>query len=151
MRRPIRPKQSKRRKEAIKHGYRSGLEYSIATDLTRRGCKFAYESEVLVYAHKLSGGKCRDCGSKRVDKLRKYTPDFTLANGRRVEAKGYFTARDRTKLISVKGQEGLPAISILFSADNWCTKRHKQRYSEWAKANGFEYHVGKTIPAVWLL
>lgn len=148
---PKRPKNSKTRRNAIKHGYRSGLEYSIATDLTRRGCKFAYESEVLVYAHKLPGGKCRDCGSKRVDKFRKYTPDFTLSNGRRVESKGYFTSRDRSKLISVKEQKGLPAISILFAADNWCTKRHKARYSDWARANGFEFHVGKTIPVAWTL
>jgi hypothetical protein len=61
------------RRDAIKHGYRSGLEHKLSTYLKENKCKFSYESikiewEDLCY--------------------RTYTPDFILYNGIIIETKG---------------------------------------------------------------
>ena len=150
MPRPKRPKHSGRRKAAVKSGYRSAFEHDIAKDLKARGIEFNYETETCTYELKLSGGRCQECGSKRVGRVHKYTPDFVLPNGIRVEAKGRLCSRDRTKLRSIWEQKRCPGLHLLFQADNWTTNLHKQRYSSWAKQVGIPYAVGKTIPDSWV-
>ena len=41
-------------------------------------------------------------------------------------------------------------LRILFQADNWTTKLHRERYSQWAVRIGFINAVGKVIPDAWL-
>jgi hypothetical protein len=75
------------RREAIKYGYRSGLEHSISLYLTELKHKYDYESikiewEDLTY--------------------RTYTPDFILNNGIIIETKGRFLTEDRKKHLVYK-------------------------------------------------
>lgn len=147
---PRRPRHSASRKQAVADGYRSALEASIAKDLTEKGIAFEYERTKIVYFIPVRSGTCLTCGEAKVGKRAKYTPDFYLCTTRVfVESKGYFTGRDRTKLTAVRDQHPEIDLRILFAADNWCTKLHKQRYSEWASKHGFKFAVGTRIPAVW--
>ena len=148
--RPKRPRHSAKRKQAVLDGYRSALEAEIARDLTARGIKFEYETRKLLYVLAVRGGTCSNCGvDGKAGKRATYTPDFRLSNGVIVEVKGYFTARDRTKLLAVRSSNDKRDLRLLFAADNWCTKQHRLRYSEWAAKHGFVYHVGKRIPESW--
>ena len=78
-----------------------------------------------------------------------YVPDFVLPNGIIVEAKGWFTSEDRTKMIQVKKANPEADIRFLFQADNRIRKGSKTYYSDWAKKHGFPYAVGKEIPEAW--
>ena len=75
------------RRDAIKHGYRSGLEHTISIYLKELKHKYKYEAlkiewEDLTY--------------------RTYTPDFILNNGIIIETKGRFLSADRKKHIAIK-------------------------------------------------
>ena len=72
---------------AIKYGYRSGLEKSVAADLKEREVAYEYETVKLPY---------------EVKETRTYTPDFILPNGIIVETKGRFTTADRKKHLLIK-------------------------------------------------
>ena len=68
------------RRDAIKNGYRSGLEHKLSIFLDKLNYLYEYESmkiewEDLTY--------------------RTYTPDFILKNGIIIETKGRFLAADR--------------------------------------------------------
>jgi hypothetical protein len=148
---PRRPRHSAKRKQAVADGYRSALEAGIAKDLTEKGIEFEYERTKIVYFIPVRSGACLSCGKKEVGKRATYTPDFRLCRSNAfVESKGYFTARDRTKLSAVRDQHSGLDLRLLFAADNWCTTLHKQRYSEWASKHGFKWAVGKRIPDAWL-
>lgn len=120
--------------------------------MTEKGIDFEYEKQRILYLLPVRGGSCLACGGVgKVGKRSTYTPDFELKrSGIIVEAKGYFTGRDRTKLLAVRDQHPAIDLRILFASDNWCTKLHKQRYSEWAAKHGFRWAVGKRIPDGWL-
>ena len=112
---------------------RSGFERIIAKLLRNGRINFKYEPFSLSYTIK-----------------RKYTPDFVLDNGIIIEAKGRFTSADRTKMLRVKETHPELDIRLWFQSDNWLTKKHTMRYSDWANKNGFKYHVGEEIPKKWL-
>ena len=123
------------RREAIKYGYRSGLEHSISIYLTELKCKYGYESlkiewEDLTY--------------------RTYTPDFILNNGIIIETKGRFLAADRRKHIAIKKQH--PELDIRFIFTNSKTKLRKgakSSYAEWCIKYNFRYN-DRIIPEDWL-
>ena len=146
---PKRPKNSTKRKKAIAAGYRSGLEHDIAKDLTARGIKFGFETTTIKYELAVPRGKCGECGGKQVTRTHFYTPDFVFANGKFLESKGRLTSKDRTKLVAVQKQTGPENLYLLLSADNWLTKKHTGKYSDWAKKHGFVYSVGTKVPASW--
>jgi hypothetical protein len=75
------------RREAIKYGYRSGLEHSISLYLTELKHNYSYES-IKIEWEDLS--------------YRTYTPDFILSNGIIVETKGRFLTADRMKHLAIK-------------------------------------------------
>lgn len=83
-------------------------------------------------------------------KCHQYTPDVVLPNGIHVEIKGRFTGEARTKMIAVKKCNPDVDIRFLFQRDDWCTKNHKMRYSEWCEKNGFDYAIGEVIPSEWI-
>ena len=141
---------SKARLDAVASGYRSGLEAGIAADLEARGVKFEYEKRTIRYVRPVRSGHCGDCGSKSVGKWCVYTPDFEIPGAILVESKGRFTGSDRTKLAAIKLQHPSLDLRILFAVDNWTTKLHKQRYSDWATKHGLVFAVGKVIPREWL-
>jgi hypothetical protein len=78
-------------RNAIKNGYRSGLEVKVSEQLTKAGVKFEYEKLKIKYS---------------VNEVRTYTPDFViLSNGIIVETKGRFVAADRKKHLLIQKQE----------------------------------------------
>ena len=123
------------RREALKYGYRSGLEHSISLYLKKLKHTFMYESmkiewEDLTY--------------------RTYTPDFILNNGIIIETKGRFLTTDRRKHLCIKKQH--PKLDIRFVFTNSrskLSKGAKSTYAEWCIKYGFKYY-DRIIPEDWL-
>ena len=123
------------RREAIKYGYRSGLEHKISMALDVINYEYGYESikiewEDLAY--------------------RTYTPDFILNNGIIIETKGRFLTTDRRKHLCIKKQH--PKLDIRFVFTNSrskLSKGAKSTYAEWCIKHGFRYY-DRIIPEDWL-
>ena len=123
------------RREAIKYGYRSGLEHKVSMALDTIKYNYEYESikiewEDLAY--------------------RTYTPDFILGNGIIIETKGRFLVSDRRKHLAVKKQH--PKLDIRFVFTNSkakLSKGAKSSYSDWCIKHGFRYY-DRIIPEDWL-
>jgi len=123
------------RRDAIKHGYRSGLEFKISMALDTIKYKYDYESikiewEDLAY--------------------RTYTPDFILNNGIIIETKGRFLSSDRKKHKAIKKQH--PDLDIRFVFTNSRSKLQKgakSSYGQWCDKHGFRYY-DRIIPEDWL-
>ena len=123
------------KREAIKYGYRSGLEHKISLYLEEKKCNYSCESikiewEDLAY--------------------RTYTPDFILYNGIIIETKGRFLAADRRKHLAIKKQH--PTLDIRFVFTNSrarLSKGAKSNYAQWCIKYGFRYY-DRIIPEDWL-
>jgi len=128
-------RKSKTRSNAIKHGYRSGLEQKVLDSLQSRKCDARYECfkiewEDLAY--------------------RTYTPDFLLPNGIIIETKGRFLPEDRSKHIAIKKQHPDLDIRFVFSNSNAkLRKGAKTTYASWCDKHGFLY-ADKDVPQEWL-
>ena len=114
------------RRVALKNGYRSGLEHSIALYLLTYKTTFDYESikiewEDLTY--------------------RTYTPDFILKNGIIIETKGRFLATDRRKHIDIR--------FVFTNSKSKLYKGAKTTYAQWCIRHGFRY-FDRIIPEDWL-
>lgn len=129
--------------------FKSGFELLVAKDLTAKGIKFYYEEMSIKYRLPRKLGKCMACGSTKIIENRIYTPDFVCQNELIIEAKGRFTASDRTKMQLVIKQHPELDIRILFQYDNWLTTAKKTRYSRWCSRNGIKWAI-KTIPQSWV-
>jgi len=122
-------------RQAIKHGYRSGLEERVSKELEEAGVKYEYETQKIKY---------------RVEEDRTYTPDFILPNGILVETKGRFTTADRKKHLLIQKQ--YPKHDIRFVFQNSRAKLYKgakTTYAQWCDKHGFLY-ADKSIPEEWL-
>ena len=123
------------RRDAIKHGYRSGFEHKLSDYLKELKCKFDYESikiqwEDLCY--------------------RTYTPDFVLYNGIIIETKGRFVSADRVKHLLIQKQQPDLDIRFVFSnSSQRLNKRSRTTYGMWCERYGFLY-ADKKIPDEWL-
>ena len=127
---------SSKRANALKHGWRSGLEEDVAKALTSAGVPFTYEELKIKYIKPASEHQ--------------YTPDFQLDNGIIVETKGRFLIADRKKHMLIKRQQ--PHLDIRFVFSNSSQKLNKgsrTTYAQWCVKNGFEY-ADKTIPEHWI-
>ena len=113
--------------------YRSKFEAGIAASLTKRKCSFSYETLALDY---------------RIEAV--YKPDFILPNGVIVEAKGFFDASSRRKMIAVKEQHPELDIRLCFQNGNDKISRAKRSitYGQWATRHGFKWSSG-FIPSSW--
>jgi hypothetical protein len=121
---------------ALKYGFRSGLEESIAAKLSARGVPYKFEERVIEYT--------------RPQKKSKYTPDFELPNGIIIESKGRFITADRQKHLLVKAQHPELDIRFVFSnSRSRITKSSATTYAMWAEKNGFLYS-DKDIPDSWI-
>jgi len=123
------------RREAIKHGYRSGLEHKLSIYLDELKYKYLYE-KVKIEWEDLS--------------YRTYTPDFILNNGIIIETKGRFLAIDRRKHLAIKEQH--PDLDIRFIFTNSRSKLRKgakSSYGQWCDKYGFRYY-DRIIPEDWL-
>ena len=123
-------------RNAIKNGYRSGLEVKVSEQLKKAGVKFEYEKLKVKYS---------------VNEVRTYTPDFViLSNGIIVETKGRFVAADRKKHLLIQWQE--PSLDIRFVFSNSRAKISKgspTSYADWCDKHGFMW-ADKFIPEEWL-
>ena len=121
--------------EAIKYGYRSGLEYKLSQYLESLKHVYEYESikiewEDLAY--------------------RTYTPDFILNNGIIIETKGRFTIADRRKHLIIKKQHPKLDLRFVFTnSKNKLNKGAKSTYSQWCEKHKFLYY-DRIIPEDWL-
>ncbi len=106
----------------------------MAEELERSNCKYEYEPK---------GGVIEWVG-----KVKKYTPDFVLANGIIVETKGRLTVADRVKHLAIQEQHPDLDIRFVFQFDNKLTRTSKTRYSEWATKHHFTFAIG-LIPKEW--
>jgi len=128
-------KRSKVRSNALRHGYRSGLEHTVLDSLKERKCNAKYECFKIEWEDL---------------KYRKYTPDFLLPNGIIIETKGRFTPADRMKHISIKKQHPDLDIRFVFSNSNAkLSKGAKTTYADWCDKNGFLYS-DKDVPQEWV-
>ncbi len=121
------------RKQALKAGFRSGLEQDNAAYLRKNNIDFTYEEDKIKY----------------ITKPRTYTPDFVLGNGVIIETKGRFMPSDRTKHLLIKEQH--PELDIRFVFSNSKTrlsKRSRTTYGQWCDKNGFQY-ADRIIPLDW--
>ena len=125
-----------RRWIAKKHGFRSGFEMEVFSDLKSKNVKFQYESIKLEY----------EVPSRKS----KYTPDFILDNGIIIESKGRLLSADRKKMLLVKEQHPDLDIRFLFqNAGIKLNKNSKTTYADWCEKHGFKY-AEKTIPKSWI-
>lgn len=124
------------RRSAVESGLRSGFEARLHAQLSAAGVPFEYEAIRLSYRTE-----------------RSYTPDFRLRtrSGKTlfIEAKGYFTAEDRTKLLLVRDQCPVDLRIVFQRASNPIRKGSKTTYGKWASNAGFKWAEG-SVPQEWL-
>ena len=128
---------------------KSSYERKVAEALIKGGHSFEYEKESFKWLERVPRAYCPECAHKGALVERSYTPDFFLANGVIVETKGKFTAKDRKIAAAMKEQWGNKEVRMLFSTDNWITKQHKSRYSDWCTSKGIKWAIGE-VPQEWL-
>lgn len=124
------------RQAAMKAGWRSGLEETIAKQLELMRIEYKYEERKVAYTVPAS--------------KHTYTPDFELPNGIIIETKGRFVTADRKKHLLVKEQH--PELDIRFVFSNpraKISKVSKTTYADWCDKYGFKY-AAKMIPKEWL-
>ena len=104
--------------------FKSGLEVKAWKILKKHIPRVKYEPDAIPYIQPV--------------KERKYTPDFKVAHGVYIEAKGKLDLATRQKMVWFK--EMHPRITIIFlfmNPDNKITKRSKTTYGMWATKEGF--------------
>ena len=126
---------SKLRRNAIKHGYRSGFEHKVSDQLKENKIKFEYETTVIPYI--------------KPETKHTYTIDFTLPNGILVETKGRWVAEDRKKHLLIKKQHPELDIRIVFmSGKTKIRKGSPTTYGMWCDKHGIPW-AEKIIPQKW--
>jgi len=127
---------SKARANAIKHGYRSGFEHTVADQLTESKTKFEYETTVINYI--------------KPETFHKYTVDFTLPNGILIETKGRWVLEDRKKHLLIKKQHPELDIRMVFQNPNGkIRKGSKTTYSDFCEKHNILWS-NKEIPMDWI-
>jgi hypothetical protein len=124
------------RAQALRKGYRSGLEETVDALLKQNNIDAEYEKHKVQYSIPTS--------------YHEYTPDFRLPNGIFIETKGRFVIEDRKKHLLIKQQH--PELDIRFvfqNSKNRIRKGSPTTYADWCKKHGFLY-ADKTIPQEWL-
>ena len=130
-----------KRANALKHGYKSGLELTISEQIKQTEYELRYETETLNYVVP--------------ERKAKYTPDFvfTKRNGTFmfVETKGRWTTADRQKMKHVLASNPGIDIRIVFQNPNQrLSKTSKTTYEEAARKMGIVHVAKKDIPVEWL-
>ena len=126
---------SKARANAIKHGYRSGFEHTVADQLSEAKINFEYETTVINYF--------------KPETNHTYTIDFTLPNGILVETKGRWVLEDRKKHLLIKKQHPELDIRMVFQNPNGkIRKGSKTTYAIFCDKHEIKW-ASKTIPTAW--
>ena len=119
-----------------RHKFRSDYELQIAKALAEAGVSYDYEMYKLEY----------------VPKPKQYLPDFYLPKQDiYIEAKGYFSPTDRTKMRLVIDQNPDADIRMLFlRGNNKLNRTSKTTYGSWCDRYGIQWAEGIHIPKEWL-
>lgn len=114
--------------------HRSKYECAVAHHLLEAGVEFGYEDERLIYM---------------LPKV--YVPDFTLASGVIVEAKGYFPPSDRQKMEAVIRDNPDRDIRMLFqNARSKIRKGSKTTIGAWCDRRDIKWAEGPEVPEDWV-
>jgi Phage endonuclease I len=120
----------------LKPSFRSGFEEKIYEQAIGRGHELEYEPLNPIIRYVVPA---------------RYIPDFQLANGIFIEAKGWLRPRDRAKMARVKREN--PNLDIRFIFQRAKSRIGKSpsslTYGEWATKNGFPWAEGTCIPEEW--
>ena len=115
--------------------FRSKLEENIAALLDGLGVSYGYESEKLDYTIEHT-----------------YTPDFVLPNYTYIEAKGYWSAADRRKILNVKKANPEVDLRMVFQSPyNKINKKSKTTYAMWCEKHDIPWTSYHNIPLEWLI
>ena len=115
--------------------FRSKLEEQIASLLEGLGVSYEYETEKLSYTIEHN-----------------YTPDFVLPNYTYLEAKGYWAAEDRRKILNVKKSNPEIDLRMVFQAPyNTISKKSKTTYAKWCEKHDIPWTSYHNIPLDWLI
>jgi len=115
--------------------FRSKLEESVAALLDQVGAKYEYESCQVAYT---------------IQHL--YNPDFILPSGVMLEAKGYWDAADRRKILAVVQDNPQLDLRMVFQAPyNKISKKSKTTYAQWCEKHGIKWAAVHAIPIDWLI
>lgn len=113
--------------------YKSGFERTLSIQLAQSGVKWDYETLELPYTLH-----------------RNYNPDFILANGIIIEAKGRLERESKAKMAAIKKQYPDLDIRFVFQYPDKKIAGTKQTHSQWAERNGFPW-ADSRIPEDWLV
>ena len=115
--------------------FRSQLEKRVATLLTTLGVSYEYESNKIPYTIQHN-----------------YTPDFVLPNHVYLEAKGYWAAEDRRKILAVKKDNPDIDLRMVFQSPyNKISKRSKTTYAQWCDKHEIPWTAYHEVPLDWLI
>ena len=137
---PISRKALTQDEAGLRHGWRSGLEQSIAEQLSKAGVVYEYEQKKLTYVPPI--------------KARTYCPDFELflPSGRSffVETKGWWKREDRLRMEHVLAQHPDKDIRFVFqNANARISKTSRTRYRDWCDQRGVKW-AHRWVPEEWL-
>jgi hypothetical protein len=129
-----------KRAAALKYGYKSGLEHTVAEHIKTTEYPLNYETETLNYIVP--------------ERKAKYTPDFvfTKKNGEFmfIETKGRWTSADRLKMKHVLASNpGIDIRMVFQSPTQKISKGSKTTYEAYAIKLGIKHVAKKDIPAEW--
>lgn len=122
-----------RKKKAV---LRSSFEDRLAAALDAEGIEYEYETKTFSYTV-----------------VHKYKPDFVLKKAKLlVEAKGYFTAADRSKCLAARPAIEAAGWELVFVFQRASNKLHRlspTTYADWCDKHGFRWAEGE-IPVAWI-
>lgn len=114
--------------------FRSKLEARIAELFETLGVIYEYESTKVPYVIQHN-----------------YTPDFCLANGIYLEAKGYWDPESRRKMLAVKKANPELDIRMVFQSPyNTISKKSKTTYAKFCERHDIPWTTFTEIPVEWL-
>ena len=129
-----------KRAAALKYGYKSGLEHTVAEQIKSAEYPLKYETETLKYIVP--------------ERQAKYTPDFVFikkdGNLMFIETKGRWTSVDRLKMKHVLASNpGIDIRMVFQSHTQKISKGSNTTYEIYAQKLGIKHVAKKEIPAEW--
>lgn len=126
------------------HGFRSGFEKRIASELTDQAITFEYETEKLKYE------KPARSASYTPDIIIRVRPDGSLKEKPLyIELKGRFLTACRQKHLLLKNQHDYDIRFVFENPKAKISKRSKTTYAMWCERHGFKY-AKLHIPQEWI-
>ena len=118
-----------------KRTFRSKLEEQVADLLGQLKVEYEYETHQVAYTI-----------------MHHYNPDFILPNGIYLEAKGYWDAKDRRKILAVVKDNPDIDLRMVFQAPfNKISKKSRTTYAQWCERHGIKWAAVHAIPIDWLI